>query len=97
MHTPYANRLTFLNFIDFLKDDGIFFIEDVFPIDKMKTPHPWFKKSGRSEEYTLEEYRKFIETLKPYNVTHIDNRKITQEPDSYIIEVKKNAVSTISK
>ena len=80
-----------------LKDDGIFFIEDVFPIDQMKTPHPWFKKSGRSEEYTLEEYRKFIETLKPYNVTHIDNRKITQEPDSYIIEVKKNAVSTISK
>jgi hypothetical protein len=97
LHTPYANRLTFLNFIDFLKDDGIFFIEDVFPIDQMKTPHPWFKKSGRSEEYTLEEYRKFIETLKPYNVTHIDNRKITQEPDSYIIEVKKNAVSTISK
>ena len=27
LHTPVANRLTFLNFIDFLKNDGVFFMK----------------------------------------------------------------------
>ena len=93
LHTPVANRLTFLNFINFLKNDGVFFIEDVYPIDKMEKPHPWFKQSGRIEQYTLKEYQKFIETLQPFNVTHIDNRKITKQPDSYIIEIQKKCNS----
>ena len=95
LHTPVANRLTFLNFIDFLKNDGVFFIEDVYPIDKMEKPHPWFKQSGRIEQYTLKQYQKFIETLQSFDVTHIDNRKITKQPDSYIIEIQKNAIRTI--
>ena len=95
LHTPVANRLTFLNFINFLKNDGVFFIEDVYPIDKMEKPHPWFKQSGRIEQYTLKQYQKFIETLQSFDVTHIDNRKITKQPDSYIIEIQKNAVRTI--
>ena len=95
LHTPVANRLTFLNFINFLKNDGVFFIEDVYPIDKMEKPHPWFKQSGRIEQYTLKQYQKFIETLQSFNVTHIDNRKITKQPDSYIIEIQKNAIRTI--
>ncbi len=93
LHTPVANRLTFLNFINFLKNDGVFFIEDVYPIDKMEKPHPWFKQSGRIEQYTLKQYQKFIETLQPFNVTHIDNRKITKQPDSYIIEIQKKCNS----
>lgn len=92
LHTPVANRLTFLNFINFLKNDGVFFIEDVYPIDKMEKPHPWFKQSGRIEQYTLKQYQKFIETLQSFDVTHIDNRKITKQPDSYIIEIQKNAI-----
>lgn len=95
LHTPVANRLTFLNFINFLKNDGVFFIEDVYPIDKMEKPHPWFKQSGRIEQYTLKQYQKFIETLQSFDVTHIDNRKITKQPDSYIIEIQKNAIRTI--
>jgi hypothetical protein len=93
LHTPVANRLTFLNFINFLKNDGVFFIEDVYPIDKMEKPHPWFKQSGRIEQYTLKQYQKFIETLQSFDVTHIDNRKITKQPDSYIIEIQKKCNS----
>lgn len=93
LHTPDANRLTFLNFIDFLKDSGTFYIEDVWPIDKMKNKfHPWFKKSKRTHEYTLEKYKEFLNVVEKYQIEHIDNRSITKEPDSYIIKVKKNAI-----
>ena len=59
----------------------------------MEKPHPWFKQSGRIEQYTLKQYQKFIETLQSFDVTHIDNRKITKQPDSYIIEIQKKCNS----
>ena len=91
LHTPSANKLTFLNFIDFLKDNGTFYVEDVWPIDKMKKKfHPWFKKSNRLNEYTIEKYQEFLKEINLYKTEHIDNRSITKEPDSYIIKVKKH-------
>jgi len=91
-HSPDANRLTFLNFIEFLKEDGIYYVEDAWPIHLMsqleidKTtfipPRSCFTKN---------KIRDFLEVIKPYNYTEHDFRNITDRlaPDSFIFRITK--------
>lgn len=89
-HTPDANRLTFKNTVEFLSDDGIYYIEDVWPIDIMNDEeynNPWIQK--HKEDYTREKFDKFKQSLAGYSVTRIDLRKETKKPDSYLYKVRQ--------
>lgn len=92
-HWPEANRLTFENLIPFLKDDGTYFIEDVWPMDRMNTSelsHPWLRK--HSDRYDILKHNLFMSALDPYKVTYHDRRKETNCGDTYIITVNKKSL-----
>lgn len=89
MHTPEANKLTFDNLKSFLKDDGVYFIEDAWPIDIMsgqEMGHPWIRSN--QEEYDQMKMLSFLSSLEGYRVKRHDLRKSSGNPDSYIFEVK---------
>jgi len=89
LHTHEAQRKTFENFFPYLKDGGIYFIEDVWPFSIMTTTekqHPWLKKHPMS--WNDKEYEKLLETISPHSVTFHDLRK-GYDPDTFIIEIRK--------
>lgn len=89
-HFPATNRKTLRNFIPYLADNGIYVIEDIFPINIMELEefeHPWIVKHPM--EYSYEEYDRFLQEVNKHkNVVHYDHRSIAQ-PDSYIITLQK--------
>lgn len=92
-HWPNANRLTFLNCIQFLKEDGVYWIEDVFPLDKLrknisKRDSKWLKE--RPDIYTLEAHNELLEILKRYQFTERDHRELSGHEDSFMYEIRKN-------
>jgi hypothetical protein len=89
-HWPEANRLTFENCVPFMKDDGTYFVEDVWPMDRMsptELSNPWLKRY--SDKYDILKHIRFITALDSYNTTHYDRRKQTKCGDTYIIAVSK--------
>ena len=90
LHTPKANRKTFVNFNDKLKSDGKFFIEDVFPIDIMSSidkKNNWFKSNPK--EYNEIEFELFNDTIKQFNHERYDHRQLSGQPDSYMYVIDK--------
>jgi predicted O-methyltransferase YrrM len=92
-HWPQANRLTFENCMPFLKQDGAYFIEDVWMLDRMKS-HPWVE--GRPQLYSMPEHVRFMTTIEQFDVKHYDYRTTTVAgsgayPDGYILRVKYGA------
>jgi len=92
LHTPNANKLTFRHLLPFLKSGGHFFIEDVFPLERMtmkELQHPWLLR--HPNRYNALDNNMFIKELEDSKLEVIrhDNRKLTGEPDSYIIELRK--------
>ena len=84
-----ANLLTFKNCMSFLTEGGIYFIEDVWPLDRMSSTelnNKWLR--DRPEKYNELDNKKFLEYLDNYHVTHQDLRKLTGNGDSYVIEVR---------
>lgn len=89
LHTHEAQRKTFENFFPLLKDDGVYFIEDVWPFDIMSAAdkqHPWLKRNPT--DWNDVDYAKLIETISPHTVTFHDIRK-GHQPDTFIIEIRK--------
>jgi len=89
-HWPEANRLTFENLVRFLKDDGTYFIEDVWPMDKMsqsELSNSWLKK--HPDRYDMLKHIRFMNTLDNYEKKIHDRRKETKCGDTYIIAVTK--------
>lgn len=87
-HWPEANRLTFENCIPFMKEDGTYFVEDVWPMDKMtqaELANPWLVRL--SERYDMLKHMRFMTALDSYNITHYDRRKETKCGDTYIIAI----------
>jgi spermidine synthase len=87
-HTPDANRITFQNFSRLLKKTGVYFIEDVWPLDIMTSKekqHQWLRRYHT--EYTDLQFDQFMLALKDYTVVRHDNRALTGEPDSYIMAI----------
>ena len=80
-HYPEANEYTFKNIFPMTK--GAYYIEDVFPLDKMQ-PNKW--TASKPEEYDIMKYYRFLDTIGKHTVW--DNRK-NKHPDSYIIKVTK--------
>jgi hypothetical protein len=92
-HWPDANRLTFLNFIQYLKEDGVYWIEDVFPLDKLrknisKRDSKWLKE--RSNLYCLKSHEELLHTLQRYRYIERDHRNLTGHEDSFVYEIRKN-------
>ena len=87
-HWPMANLLTLKNCIRFLKEKGVYFIEDVWPMDIMswnELQNPWLR--AWPERYNNLDNNMFVEELKKYNVTPHDNRKLCAD-DSFIYAIK---------
>ena len=90
LHTPEANAKTFENLMPFLKDDGVFFIEDVWPLDIMtgsEWKHTWLKQ--RPEKYNMNKWKLFEKAIQVYKVKQHDLRKFSGKQDSYIYEIRK--------
>lgn len=89
LHTHDAQRITFENLIPFLKNDGVYFIEDVWPFDIMtdqEKKHPWL--ISHSSDFSDSQYRFLLETLSDYTTIFHDLRN-GYDPDTYIIEIRK--------
>ncbi len=89
LHTHDSQRLTFENLILFLKDDGVYFIEDVWAFDYMsdvEKQHSWIQK--KKNEYSNDQYLDLLSSLSNYNVKFHDLRN-GYEPDTFIIEIRK--------
>lgn len=92
LHTPNANKLTFRHLSPLLKEGGYFFIEDVFPLELMtmkELQHPWLLR--HADRYNHLDNNMFLKEIeKPgLKIKRHDNRKLTGEPDSFIIELRK--------
>ena len=88
-HYPSANRMTFNNTIQFLKEDGAYFIEDFWPLHLMSPQelrHEWLTK--QPNEYNMKDQSELMQLLGKYKVEHFDHRGITRQPDSYVLKVE---------
>lgn len=89
LHTHEAQWKTFENFIPYLKKGGSYFIEDVWPYDRMtdeQKQHYWLKK--HEPAFSEENYQGLLDAIEPYDVTYHDLR-VGFDPDTFIIEIKK--------
>ena len=90
LHTPEANKQTFANFSPHLSETGVYFVEDVWPLDIMteeQLKQPWIRNKP---EYELNQYTSFLETIHDYGRCKLhDLRKETRKPDSCIWEIKR--------
>ena len=92
-HWSDANKLTFLNLIQYLKEDGVYWIEDVFPLDKLrknisKTDSRWLKL--RADRYSLDAHEELLKALRDFKFEEKDHRDLTGHEDSFIYEIRKN-------
>jgi len=88
LHTPAANGATFENLVEFLKDDGQYFVEDVWPLDIMTQKEwqtPWVVK--RPKTYTLLNWERYASAIDGYKQKRYDLRN--PHGDSYIMRMTK--------
>jgi len=86
-HWPEANRKTMENIIQFLAEDGIYIIEDVFPMSIMTQSElnlPWLKQSP--DKYDMLKYYEFEDAMKKTGlaINRYDLRG-SNAPDSYVV------------
>lgn len=89
LHTHDAQRLTFENFFPLLKNDGVYFIEDVWPFAMMtrsQKRHRWLQKHPL--DWTDEKYQQLLKSIASHDKKFHDLRT-GHDPDSFVIEVKK--------
>jgi len=84
-HTPFSNLMSFRYAFPRLKKDGMYFIEDVWALDKMRFEHQWTKT--RPKDFNMDIYNSFLNEIAPHKVTHYDNTANNQA-ESYIIKVE---------
>lgn len=90
LHTPEANKKTFQHLINRLAANGVYYVEDAWPIDIMSSQEmktPWIQK--HSEDLNILKMNDFLTTIEKYNVERIDLRKKSKRPDSYIFKITK--------
>jgi SAM-dependent methyltransferase len=89
-HWPEANKLTFRHLKKFLKPDGVYIIEDVWPMERMTNSqlnHKWLKQ--HPDRYNHLSNEMFLKELEDsgMEIERFDNREIAH-PDSYVITLK---------
>lgn len=90
-HYPEANMLTFRHMKNFLKPNGMYIIEDIFPLEIMsdaELKHPWIKR--HSEKYSVAANDAFLSELNNsgMKIERYDLRKQSGEPDSYTVVLR---------
>jgi len=88
-HVPNSQGLTFENLQPLMKKGGRYYIEDVWPLDKLTSAqmsYHWIK--SHSLELNILEMNKFLDKLQGYKVTRFDNFKLSGHLDSHIIKVQ---------
>ena len=89
LHTHDSQRCTFENFIPYLNEGGTYFIEDVWPFDRMnkqQKQHSWIKRNPK--DYSDAQHKALLTTIEPYTVKFHDIREGFY-PDTFIIEITK--------
>jgi hypothetical protein len=91
LHTPLANLYTLQNIIPFLKENGTYYIEDIFPIHIMSEDDlnfKWIKIEENKKNWSLSKFLMLLEELQKYNNFTFDNRHLTKHQDSFIFKIK---------
>ena len=89
LHTHDSQRCTFHNFLPYLSDSGVYFIEDVWAFDHMdenQKQHHWIK--SHKDELTDDKYNDLLLAIEAHKTTFHDIRKGFHS-DTFIIEVRK--------
>ena len=89
-HYPEANRLTFQNCHPFLKEGGVYFVEDFIPLHLMsleELKHDWVVRHAK--RYTMLEHNKFMTELDQHNYKFHDRRKEIKTIDTFIVSITK--------
>ena len=87
-HTPEANAITFKNISPLVKDTGMYFVEDVFPMHKMtvkEMDNEWVK--SHQDELNYLQFTKFEKAIDGWEVKEFDLRKKSNQPESYIFKM----------
>lgn len=95
-HWPIANRLTFENCFDFLKEGGSYFIEDVWMLggeakSNQVVNNNWVKR--RPERYEVTEHFRLMDSIKErgdvdhYDFTTAPVKGTGGYPDGYILRI----------
>ena len=87
LHRPDAQRKTFENFIHYMKEEGTYFIEDLWPLhdmNKEELNHQWI--INKSQHYTMRKHTNLLKSIEEYDIIFHDLRK-GFEPDTYLIEI----------
>lgn len=100
-HYPEIQIPTFYNCIEFLKDDGIYWVEDCWPTQIMTEremyreyylvyqDNTWGEKGTLKPKFSPSEQKKMIEAFKSKcSVQAKDCRKLSKKGDSFIYELK---------
>ena len=89
-HDPESNARTFENFSPMLAKEGIYYIEDVWPLDVM-TPdeynHRWIKSNP--DRYNTIQWKIFQKSMQGFKVQWFDLREPSNLPDSYIFRITR--------
>ena len=89
LHTPEGNAQTFNAISPLLKKGGAYYVEDVWPFDVMTTKewgHYYIKNRG--DRYNMGKWQIFEKAIAGRKIERFDNRRLTGQPDSYIIKVQ---------
>mgnify|MGYP000858244359 CR=1 FL=1 len=92
LHTHTANEKTFTSLIDFLKDDGIYYIEDIYALDvmtKMERNNYWTVKQMKLGNIGDIQLGSLKSKLTNYNLKEISTRHLSRFPDSHIYKIRK--------
>lgn len=87
-HTHLANLKTWNNFYPFLKEDGIYFVEDVKGNGRVSNPPSWLQ--NHLKKHPIHQWHDLLRKIKHdgYAIETFDNREIMKSADSYIVIAK---------
>jgi hypothetical protein len=93
-HTPLAQLATLENLFPTLAPGGRYFIEDVWPLDRMTEEglqHPWIIE--HAEDFTIDNYSQLTSKLRELqglgHIVTIHDFRATNYHDSFVFEVQK--------
>jgi len=89
-HTPQSNKDTLSLLCPFLKRTGIYYVEDVWPLDvltKQQWNHHWLKQ--KPDDYNMDKWDEFVNCCKYFfnRVEVVDMRAQSKMPDSVLYKL----------
>ena len=88
-HIPKSQAATFENIQPLLKKDGRYYIEDVWPLDKLTSEqmnHHWIR--SHANQLNILEMQKLLDKIQGFEITRFDNSRLSGHLDSHIIKLQ---------